>query len=238
MSRLDDLKKQAEEMLEEDGELLIDIVNELDSQNGFADGWRGYPMFELEEFYGEMPLKDFMQKIAKGFDVNDDYFIETIYGIESTDDLADYYRDHTTMDEVLDRVLDTPRMYIGNAEFSDLIDEIQEYDEDAENESKTTVGMINKILEGGDIRKVLTTLRESSEKLTWDDICDLADGTAFGDPELKAKDSARAHVGDFAVSRGLPDPEDDEIPEETIEDLCKEYSIRFNDLGEIISFKG
>jgi hypothetical protein len=143
------------------------------------------------------------------------------------------------MDEVLDRVLDTPRMYIGNAEFSDLIDEIQDYDEDddAENESKTTVGMINKILEGGDIRKVLTTLIESSEKLTWDDICDLADGTAFGDPELKAKDSARAHVDDFAVSRGLPDPEDDEIPEETIEDLCKEYSIRFNDLGEIISFK-
>lgn len=158
MSRLDELKKQAEEMLEEDGELLIDIVNELDNQNGFADGWRGYPMFELEEFYGEMRLKDFMQKIAKGFDVNDDYFIETIYGIESTDDLADYYRDHTTMDEVLDRVLDTPRMYIGNAEFSDLIDEIQDYDEDndAENESKTTSVITHKILEGGDIRKALS----------------------------------------------------------------------------------
>ena len=155
MSRLDYLKKQAEEMLDDDGELLIDIINELDNQNGFADGWRGYPMFELEDFYGEMPLKDFMKKIAKGFDVNDDYFIETIYGIESTDDLADYYRDHTTMDEVLDRVLSTPRMYIGNAEFSDLIAEIKEYDEDTENEAKTTVGMINKILEGGDIRKAL-----------------------------------------------------------------------------------
>lgn len=156
MSRLDDLRAEAEEMLDNDDDLLIEVVNELDNINGFADGFRGFQMGELEEMYGEMRLTDFLSKVTKEFNVNDDYFYETIYGIESTDDLADVYRNNTTNDDIIDSVLVTPLFSVSDSDFMSLIADIDDYDEDdAENESKKVSVIANRIIEGASVRKAL-----------------------------------------------------------------------------------
>lgn len=50
---LEDLRNEAIERLEEDDELFCELVEDLDSWNGFADGFRCYPMDEIDEiFYG------------------------------------------------------------------------------------------------------------------------------------------------------------------------------------------
>ena len=168
MAKIDELREQAEELLWEDDDLLVDTINELDNLNGFADGWRGYNMYLLDELYGDMPLRDFMQKVTKDFDINEEYFIETIYGLVSTNDLAEYYRDMTTADEVLDRILSSPRVYINDVDLQDLIDEIQNYDEDEEDDMeesrkivrrkvcrKVNESAAEKILSGANVRRVL-----------------------------------------------------------------------------------
>ena len=72
---------------------------------------------------------------------------------------------------------------------------------------------------------------------TWDEICEMAEDKGFGDPELTAKDNARYFVDCFVEEVLLEDsPELDEIPEETIEDYCNEYKIRFNERGSVMSF--
>lgn len=156
MSKLDELKDEAIGMLDSDDDLFVDIINELDGYDGFADGWRGYPMYELDDLFGDMSLRDFLEKITSDFDVRDDYFIDTIYGLDSTDDLAGYYRDHTTSDEVLDNVLNAPNIHIGNSEFSDLIYDIENYDEDEESENESvTRSVVGKLLEGRNIRNTI-----------------------------------------------------------------------------------
>ncbi len=154
MSKLDDLKDEAIQMLDDDDDLFVEIIDELDNQNGFADGWRGYPMHYLDELYGDMPLRDFLQKLTSDFDINDDYFIDTIYGLESTGDLADHYRGNTSSEEVLDRVLVTPRLYIADGDFKALIDDINVADEE-DDMDESIKPVVNKIIEGADIRKTL-----------------------------------------------------------------------------------
>ena len=73
---------------------------------------------------------------------------------------------------------------------------------------------------------------------TWNDISMMADGTGHGDPKLKAKDWARWQVHGLALDKGLDDPEEAEIPEEAVEEICEKYDIRFCSNGEIISYKG
>lgn len=70
--------------------------------------------------------------------------------------------------------------------------------------------------------------------LSWNEICDRADGKAHLSPELKAKDEARGQVGRLMVDNGEPDPEHDEIPEESIERYCDRFYIRFNESGNIV----
>ena len=167
MSRLDDLREKASDLLDADDDLLIEVVDELDNYNGYADGWRGYPMGFLEELYGEMRLTDFIGKLVKNeFDVSDDYFIETIYGLTSTNDLAGHYRDNTDNDEIIDRILVTPRFSVSDNSFMDLIDEIQDYD-GSENESKSVPkkSVVAKILEGQDLRQAIS---EASSNPAWD----------------------------------------------------------------------
>ncbi len=72
---------------------------------------------------------------------------------------------------------------------------------------------------------------------SWDEIYERADGAACGDATLRAKDEARWQVGRLMVRNGEPDPEDDEIPEETIESYCDRYGIRFDESGNIAGYE-
>ena len=104
----DDRKKYvydlALEKLEED-DILVEAVKGLCCYDGFIDE-ECFSMDELDELYGHMKLGDFLNHITSDFDYNDNYFFETIYGLESCDDAAEHYRDLVTNEEVLDKLID------------------------------------------------------------------------------------------------------------------------------------
>ena len=134
MTRYDEMMDKAVEMLKENDELFCDMVNELDSWNGFADGYRAYPMDELDELFGGMNLTDFLNIITEDFNPHDEYFIDTIWGLESTDWLADHYRDNVDEEELLENIIENrSNLWINDNEFEELLDEIEEAgDEEAE----------------------------------------------------------------------------------------------------------
>lgn len=72
------------------------------------------------------------------------------------------------------------------------------------------------------------------QKYTWDDLYKRADGAACGEDTLKAKDTAREQVRQFAIMFGLDDPEKEECPEDAVDDYCKEYNICFDENGNIV----
>lgn len=126
---------KAVEMLNNDGELFCDMVNELDSWNGFADGFRAFPMYELDELFCGVSLHDFLDKLdADNFNLNDEYMIDTIWGLASTDDLERFYHDNVDTDELLENIMENrPHLWINDNEFEELLDEIEEAEiEDAE----------------------------------------------------------------------------------------------------------
>ena len=127
------------EKLEED-DIFCEAVKELCSWDGFVEE-ECFPMDELDELYGG----DFLNRITSDFDHNDNYFFETIYGLESCDDEADHYRDYVTNEEVLNELID----YYNHVSLSDTtfdglvevlydddfgIDKDWEYDEDMDDE--------------------------------------------------------------------------------------------------------
>lgn len=68
---------------------------------------------------------------------------------------------------------------------------------------------------------------------TWDDLYERAMDTAFGDPELRAKDEARFQANNYAMDKGYEDAEEAEIPEDRIEDYCDDLGLRFDENGNI-----
>lgn len=75
------------------------------------------------------------------------------------------------------------------------------------------------------------------EKLyTWDDLYERADGTGFGDPELTAKDNARAELTIIIEAVRGYNIDDCEIPEEEIESFLdnanKEFL--FDECGNLV----
>lgn len=104
----DDRKKYvydlALEKLEED-DIFVEAVKELSSWDGFVEE-ECFPMDDLDDLYGHMSLGDFLNHITSDFDHNDNYFFETVYGLESCDDEADHYRDCVTNEEVLNKLID------------------------------------------------------------------------------------------------------------------------------------
>ena len=115
------------EKLEED-DIFVEAVKELCSWNGIVEE-ECFPMDELEELYGHMNLGEFLDHITSDFDHNDNYFFETIYGLESCDDEADHYRDCVTNEEVLDGLIDNyNHVSLSDTEFDGLIEVL--YNED------------------------------------------------------------------------------------------------------------
>ena len=136
MTRYEELKNKALEMIKEDDDLFVDMVNELAGWNGFADGFRAFPMDELDELFCGVSLTEFLRMIDKDdFDLNDEYFIDTIWGLQSTDDIAGHYRNNVDEEELIDEIIDhAGNLYFSDSDFEELIDEIieEKYNDDEE----------------------------------------------------------------------------------------------------------
>ena len=92
--------------LKDNDDLFVDMVNELDSWDGYADGFRGYPMYELNDLFCDCKVSDFLDKLAPGFNHTDEYMIDTIYGLDSTNDIAGVYRNNVDAENLLDEIID------------------------------------------------------------------------------------------------------------------------------------
>lgn len=141
------LISEALEILNNDDEIFCDMVNELDSWNGYADGFRCYYMEDLDELFCDCKVSEFLDKIGRNFNHNDRFFVDTIYGLESTDSMADTYRDNVDTGELLDEIIDKQNhIYFNDSEFKDLIDSIVNYsDEEDEEDEAETAGNLDTI---------------------------------------------------------------------------------------------
>ena len=132
---IEELRNEAIEMLKNDDDLLIGCVNELDSWNGYADGFRCEPMEMLDDYYYDCKATKVLEDLTEDFNINDDYFYFSIYGLESTDDPANLYRTNVYEEELLDNLLEYKNhLYFYNDEFEELLDAIEDYEEDEEEE--------------------------------------------------------------------------------------------------------
>ena len=115
------------EKLEED-DVFVEAVKELCSWNGFVEE-ECFSMDELDELYGHMKLGDFLDHITSDFNYTDNYFYESIYGLESCDDEAEHYRDYVTNEEVLNALIDNyNHVSISDRTFDGLVEVL--YDDD------------------------------------------------------------------------------------------------------------
>lgn len=137
MRTLEEMRNKAIETLESNDELFVDMVNELDSWNGYADGFRAFPMYELNDIFCDIKLTDFLNMIdEENFDLHDDYFIDTIWGIRSTDDIIGHYKDNVWTDELLDNIIDNVNnIWFNDKEFEALIDDLANYEALVEEEA-------------------------------------------------------------------------------------------------------
>ncbi len=127
MKKYDEIMQELMEQLKDDDDLFCELVDELDSWNGFADGFRCYYMEELDELHCGLSLSEFMDRLTSGFYVRDDYFYYSIYGLESTDDKAGLYRENVDEGELLDNVRDNlNNIYISDSSFAELLEELEE----------------------------------------------------------------------------------------------------------------
>lgn len=132
MTKYNELMEQALEMLKSDDDLFCEMVEELDSWNGFADGYRCFPMWEIDEFFCDCKVSDFLDKLVNSFRHTDEFFFDSIYGIDSTNDRTDLYKSNTDEGEVLDNVIKYKNhLYFSNSDFESLLDEIEEAREEA-----------------------------------------------------------------------------------------------------------
>lgn len=122
-----ELMEKAVNELKTNDDLFCEMVEELDNWNGYADGFRAYDMSELDELHYGIKLSDFLARLTKDFNLQDDYFYYSIWGLESTDDKTALYRDNTDPGEVLDNILEyRNHLYISDSDFEDLLDKIED----------------------------------------------------------------------------------------------------------------
>lgn len=142
--------KKALKMLNTDGELFVDMVNELDSWDGFADGFRAYPMWELDDLFCDCKVSEFLGKLADGFNLRDEYMVDTIYGLDSTNDIEGLYRDNIDAGELLDNIIEySNHLYFNNSEFEDLVSDIVNYS-DEQGDQETAPDYIAEVIKAVD----------------------------------------------------------------------------------------
>lgn len=135
-----ELINQAIEELKDNGDLFVDMVNELDSWNGYADGFRCYPMYEIDDLFCGCKVSEFLDKLTVDFDHNAEYIVDTIYGLDSTNDIESVYRDNVDEGDLLDNIIDyANHIYFNDSDFEDLINEIIDAREADDEEEVETV---------------------------------------------------------------------------------------------------
>lgn len=147
------------EYLTADDDAFVEAVNELIRYNGFIDT-EAFPMDMIDEICGDMKPSELINKMTSDFDSNDNYFYFSIYGLESCNDIADLYRDETTVNEVVDELVDGCGYSISfnDCILSELMDvindddfgiedgwEYDEEDEDAEEPEETDYEFMTRI---------------------------------------------------------------------------------------------
>lgn len=119
-------------------ELLIDLLDNMaeyeivDLHNEVADANRDYEahiyhMDSFDEMMSGLSPSEIVNATQEDFDINDEWFIDGIYGLESFYDAFD----HIDTDEVAQVILDDDDSF-GNAEVQDFLDEYADYDDDDE----------------------------------------------------------------------------------------------------------
>ena len=140
--------EKALDMIKTNDDLFVDLVNELDSWDGFADGFRGYHMYELNDLFCDTKVGDFLDMLASDFSHNDEYLIDSVYGLSSCEDLAAYYRDNVDDGELLDNIIDKYNhldLDWIDADFSELIENIVNYDDDQDDETLPEIAVGDKM---------------------------------------------------------------------------------------------
>lgn len=131
----EDLKAKALGMLKDNDELFTEMVNELDSYNGFADGFRAYPMWEIDEFHYGISIGDFLDRLTSDFNHNDEYFYYSTYGLESTNSIADLYHNNVDEDDLLEQLIEYyPHIFFSDSGLEEIVEALdlngEFYDED------------------------------------------------------------------------------------------------------------
>jgi len=135
---------EALEELKEDNDIFVAACEELDSWDGFLGDDRVYNMEDFDELMsGKSPLEIARDIEDNNFSTSDDYFMWTIYGVESTDDKYDVYHSNYSEEAVLDELIDKYNhvSLYGNDRFDELVRILFEedfgVDEEGEEETET-----------------------------------------------------------------------------------------------------
>ena len=132
MTKYSEMIQRATEELKNNDDLFTGCVDELDSWDGFADGFRAWDMSEIDEFYCGCKASKLLDDMTGDFNKYDNYFYFSIYGLESTDDKVDLYRSNVDEGELLDNLIDKYNHLDINwidSDFDELLDEIVNYEE-------------------------------------------------------------------------------------------------------------
>ena len=128
MTREEKISKAVYEALEnmEDDNILW-IWNDYCDDNGYSE-YRLYPMFELDDLFCDCKVSDFLNAIdTDGFSLNDDYFHDSIYGLQSTSDIYSI----VDIDDLAQYITDTENTF-DQYELEEIFEEYEEDDEDEE----------------------------------------------------------------------------------------------------------
>ena len=125
MTNYEKLYNLALDTLKTDDTIFCDMVEELDSWNGYGDGFRCYDMEELDELFCGMKISEFLEKLCESFSYYDQYFYCSIYGIDSTDDKVDLYRCSVNEADMLDQIIKyNDDLWFCDDDFKALIEEL------------------------------------------------------------------------------------------------------------------
>lgn len=126
LKRYELMIQRAIDELQNEDELFVEMVDEMDSWNGYADRFKCYPMEELDELNCGMKLSEFLNQVSKDFKLSDDWFYYSDRGIESTDDRVRLYRDNVNESDLLDNILANANhiSFFNHSEFEEYIYDI------------------------------------------------------------------------------------------------------------------
>lgn len=107
----------------EDAELISAWNERCDSYSYDED--HIYYMHEIDEFFHDVKVSEFLSNLADDFRVGDDYFKDGVWGIESFDDIYDVIDDDDLIEYIINEDDD-----LGNDDIREILDEEEEEEEE------------------------------------------------------------------------------------------------------------